>query len=1005
LKARTKPILSEAAMSERDLFIAALKITGLAERSAWLDRECGGDAALRQRIEVLLQAFDKAGSLLENPAVANGPTTGEPITERPGTVIGPYKLIEPIGEGGMGTVFLAQQQEPVKRLVALKIIKPGMDSRLVLARFEAERQALALMDHPNIAKVLDAGATPAGRPYFVMELVKGVPITRYCDDKLLTPKDRLDLFVQVCHAVQHAHQKGVIHRDLKPSNVLVAPYDGKPVVKVIDFGVVKAAGQPLTERTLVTGLGAVVGTPEYMSPEQAELNNADIDTRSDVYSLGVLLYELLTGTTPLTAKRVKEAGLLEVLRVIREEEPQKPSTRLSTTEELPSIAARRSLEPKKLSGLVRGELDWIVMKSLEKDRNRRYETANELARDIENYLHDEPVLAGPPSARYRLRKFVQRNRGPVLAAGTVLLALVGGVVGTTAGLVQAKRAEANARDEAGQKEIARAGEERQRFEAVAEKNRAVQAEQATKAQAEITRAVNGFLLKDLLGQADIGNQAFVGEGTERNPKITVGELLDRAAKAIQGKFADQPLTEAAVRLTVGDAYRALGRYAEAEPHLERSVRLRTVKLGADHPDTLASMNNLAVLYLRQGKYDTAEHLFQKVIDAQTAQFGADHPDTLRSKNNLTALYQLQGKYDQVERLYKEVLDAQTSRLGADHPDTLGSKNNLAVLYRAQGKFRLAEPLYKEVLDARTARQGADHPDTLNSKNNLAMLYRFQGKYGQAEALFRNIIEIQTARQGADHPATLISKHNLAVLYRLQGQYERAEPLLKAVLETRTASLAADHPALLRTKNDLALLYQAQRQYDRAAPLFREAVAGARQKLRLAHPNTQSYIRSLVGCYEQMGQPAKAEPLLRELAHFAKENAGADSLPYATQLAALGFNLLLQTKGADAETVLRESLTIRRHKEPDGWPTFHAQSLLGDSLLIQTKYADAEPFLVQGYEGMKQREDKIPADQKARLTEALQRLVRLSDARGNKDQAAAWRKKLEQQKEKQSPGPP
>jgi serine/threonine protein kinase/tetratricopeptide (TPR) repeat protein len=423
-----------------DLFLRAIEITALEDRRRFLDEVCAGKPALRDRVEGLIGAGEQAGSFLEHPALDPGPTsaqgpsaTGEVAAALPGagTVVGPYKLVQEIGEGGMGTVFLAQQTDPVRRLVAVKVIKQGMDSRAVLARFEAERQALALMEHPNIAKVLDAGATPEGRPYFVMELVKGVPITKYCDDQRLGVRGRLVLFADVCRAVQHAHQKGVIHRDLKPSNVLVAPYDGNPVVKVIDFGVAKAAGQPLTERTLVTGLGAVVGTPEYMSPEQAELNNLDIDTRSDIYALGVLLYELLTGTTPLTSRRVKEVALLEVLRVIREEEPPRPSVRLSTTEELPSIAAVRGVEPAGLSRLVRGELDWIVMKALEKDRNRRYDTANALASDVQRHLADEPVQACPPSAWYRLRKLVRRNKTALVVAGLILffIVLLGGVVG------------------------------------------------------------------------------------------------------------------------------------------------------------------------------------------------------------------------------------------------------------------------------------------------------------------------------------------------------------------------------------------------------------------------------------------------------------------------------------------------------------------------------------------------------------------------------------------------
>jgi serine/threonine protein kinase len=447
-----------------DLFLRAIEIPAPEDRQRFLAEACAGNPPLRARVDGLLRAGAQAGSFLEQPAVDAGGTAAhvpaggresEGPAPREGTTVGPYKLIQEIGEGGMGTVYLAQQSEPVRRLVAVKLVKPGMDSRQVLARFEAERQALALMDHPHIAKVFDAGAAPDGRPYFVMELVKGVPITRYCDDLKLGVRDRLALFADVCRAMQHAHQKGIIHRDIKPSNVLVAPYDGRPVVKVIDFGIAKAAGQPLTDRTLVTGLGAVVGTPEYMSPEQAELNNLDVDTRSDVYALGVLLYELLTGSTPLTRKRVKDAALLEVLRVIREEEPPKPSTRLSTTDGLPVIAANRGLEPRRLSGVVRGELDWIVMKAIEKDRSRRYESANGFALDVQRYLSDEPVSAGPPSTRYRVKKFIRRNRRQVIAGSVVLVALLAGTIGTTFGLFRALAAEGRAIAERDEKDTAR----------------------------------------------------------------------------------------------------------------------------------------------------------------------------------------------------------------------------------------------------------------------------------------------------------------------------------------------------------------------------------------------------------------------------------------------------------------------------------------------------------------------------------------------------------------------
>jgi serine/threonine protein kinase/WD40 repeat protein len=439
-------------LDEKAVFVAALELPDATAREAYLQEECAGHPELLGRLRELLCAHEQSQGPLDHRPGALGVTVDEATAERPGTVIGPYKLLQQIGEGGMGAVFMAEQTQPVQRKVALKVIKPGMDSRQVIARFEAERQALAMMDHVNIARVFDGGATESGRPYFVMELVHGVPITKYCDDNRLTLRERLALFVPVCQAIQHAHQKGIIHRDIKPSNVMITLYDGKPVPKVIDFGVAKATEQKLTERTLFTQYGAMVGTFEYMSPEQAEMSALGVDTRSDIYSLGVLLYELLTGSTPLTQKRLKEAAFGEILRMIKEEEPPRPSTRLSGSGGvLKSISAQRQMEPAKLTKLVRGELDWIVMKTLEKDRNRRYETANGLALDVQRFLADEPVQACPPSAGYRLRKFVRRNRGPVLAASLLMLALVGGIIGTTWGMVRATDAEAIALSAAKQK--------------------------------------------------------------------------------------------------------------------------------------------------------------------------------------------------------------------------------------------------------------------------------------------------------------------------------------------------------------------------------------------------------------------------------------------------------------------------------------------------------------------------------------------------------------------------
>jgi eukaryotic-like serine/threonine-protein kinase len=494
---RAGDVMPDTSPEIMSIFCDALERTSAAERAAFLETACGADTALRARIEALLQAHVQAGGFLTDQTSPSAVIDG-PLTERPGTVIGPYKLLEQIGEGGMGLVFVAEQQQPVRRKLALKVIKPGMDTRQVIARFEAERQALALMDHPNIARVVDGGTTPSGRPYFVMELVNGVPIARYCDEHRLTPRQRLELFVPVCQAIEHAHQKGIIHRDIKASNVLVAHYDDRPVPKVIDFGIAKATGDPdglawLTKRTLCTSFGSIVGTLEYMSPEQAGFNQLDIDTRSDIYSLGVLLYELLTGTTPLERKRFCDDQVLELLRTIREDDPPKPSTRLSTAKELAVLAANRGTELGKLKKLIRGELDWIVMRALEKDRARRYQTANSLATDVQHYLADETVRACPPSAWYRFRKFARRNKGAVAAAVAVTLMVLLGVVGLAvsnvliarekndkelalrdreAALTMAQESERDARDQLFQALLQRARAERgsgrvgQRFESL-----------------------------------------------------------------------------------------------------------------------------------------------------------------------------------------------------------------------------------------------------------------------------------------------------------------------------------------------------------------------------------------------------------------------------------------------------------------------------------------------------------------------------------------------------------
>jgi non-specific serine/threonine protein kinase/serine/threonine-protein kinase len=690
-----------------------------------------------------------------------------------GTVIGSYHLLHLIGQGGMGEVWLAEQKQPVRRRVALKLIKTGMDTREVVARFASERQALALMDHPAIAKVFDAGSTPEGRPYFVMEYVAGIPITAYCDKHKLTTRQRLELFILVCEGVQHAHQKAIIHRDLKPSNILVSEVDGKPMPRIIDFGVAKATSQQLSAGTMYTRLGAVIGTLGYMSPEQADSAGEDIDTRTDVYSLGVVLYELLVGELPFDFQKL---AFDEVLRRLREQDAPRPSARLRTLGGQSAITAQnRGADLPTLTRQVRGDPDAIALKALEKDRARRYATPSELAADIERNLRHEPVLARPASAVYRARKYVRRHRLGVAVAGAAVLLLAAFAV------VQAVA-------------LRRITRERDRAD-------------------RITTFMTGMFKVSSPSEA-------------RGNTVTAREILDKAAKEIGAGLNNDPELQAKMMDTMAGTYGGLGLYSRAQALFERAVEIQRRVLGPGSPDTLRSMSFLAAALSYEGRYAEAEKLQRETLDIQRRVLGPEHPDTLFSMIDLARTLEGEGRFAEAEKLHRETLDIERRVLGPEHRDTLISMMNLALTLRREARYAEAEKLYRETLDIERRVLGPEHPDTLVSMVNLALILRHEGRYSEAEKLHREALDIQRRVLGPEHPSTLSSTINLAGTLENEGRYAEAEKLFRETVDIERRVLGPEHP---RTLNGLELEagdISREGRYGDAEKLFREAIRTA-----------------------------------------------------------------------------------------------------------------------------------------------------------------------------------
>ena len=984
------------------------------------------------------------------------PAAPTSTAEKPGDRIGRFRLVRPIGEGGFGVVFEAEQEEPVRRRVALKVIKLGMDTKQVVARFEAERQALAMMDHPNIAKVLDGGTTPAGRPYFVMELVAGQPITDYCDAESLSLSARLELFVQVCGAVQHAHQKGIIHRDLKPSNVLVTLQDpGSPgVPKVIDFGIARATEGPLAGATVSTQLHQFLGTPAYMSPEQAGITGLDIDTRSDIYSLGVLLYELLTGRTPFDAQELAKEGLEAIRRTIREVEPPRPSTRLSTlhAEALTATARQHGTESARLLKLVRGDLDWIVMKCLEKDRARRYEGASGLARDVERHLNNEPVTAAAPGALYRVAKFVRRHRVGLATAAALVLLLAAGVAGAVVSTWQAVLAKKAERQQSLLRQQAQAAEE------------------ASRTEAATSRQVAKFLTDMLDG---VGPSVALGRDTK-----LLHEILDKTAERVGKDLKNQPEVEAQLRNTIGDVYAELGDYAKAADMIRQALALRKSVFGEKHPRVADSLHDLGALLKDQGKPAEAEVLFRRALSQRRELLGNEHPEVAGSLDAIGVALTEQGKLTEAEEFHRQALALRKKLFGDEHLDVAVSLHNLGNVLLMEGKNSEAETIFRQVLSMRKKLLGSEHPLLATTLGNLGTALWYENKFSEAETAYREALAMQRKLMGDEHPDVATSLHNLACVLQAQGMLWEAEPLCKQALEMRRKLLGADHPLFASTLSALATIYQGQGRFAEAEITQRDALAIQRKRLGPDHLDIAVSLNNLGDILRVKGKFAEAEtetrsslammrkifgdtnqfvayPLttlanvLRDQGKFAEaetteratlalrtNSVGGEHPEVAQSLNDLGVILAAQGRLADAEPLLREALAMRckllgkEHPDaldslnalanvlqqrgnlteakslareccdlyekllPDDWRAFETRSLLGGILLAGRHYAEAEPLLLSGYDGLKEREQRTPACNTRCLKQTAQHLIDLYESTSQPAKAADWKKRLE-----------
>ncbi len=996
-------------MTEEEVFLQARRISNARERETFLRNVCVNDEKQLARLKKLLDVDRQQPDFLETPALAFSETIVQNPAESVGQVIDKYELLELVGEGGFGLVFRAQQLRPVERIVAIKLIKPGMDSQQVVARFSLEQQALARMNHPQIAAIFDCGQTASGRLWFAMEYVPGVNITQFADQHRLSLADRVRLIVDVCSAVEHAHQKGIIHRDLKPTNILVVADGKRWQLKVIDFGIARAVDNSLNEQSRLTRGAQLMGTPLYMSPEQTVGDTSDIDTRADIYSLGSVLYELVTGVTPFEGLSSTNATWEKILHEIREVDPKRLSAWFASDPNRAAVSAeRRQSSTTKLIADCRRDLDWIAMKCLEKDRNRRYRSVSELREDLDRYLQGDVVHAGPPTLLTTWRKYWKRNQRAIALMATLVGSLTIGLIVSLSQAYRASRAELQAKQDRDNERAAR-----------------IEADEQTK----VSQAVTKFLTEELLQQADIANQL---DSQNRNPEITVREILLRAVSRIPNRFDSMPRVEVVIRDTLANSLLGIGDFQEARNQSKTAVEIANQNLQEHDPQRLRAQHTFATILAETEDPHAAIEILERLAAAYHDIEGPEHSNTLRIRQTLAKALEAAGRFSEAQQQVIEVLAICESRSSPDHGETLHARNNLALLWSKMGQPAKAEALLRQVLDSRTALQGESHPLTIRATHSLATNLYLQRKLEEAEALYhqaeslaqkylgpshpdtlailndlgnlyadtnrrdqalktyQQVLELRRQKLGERNPATWDAMNNLAIHYAEDGDTTQAMELLTKVVELRKEFSGPAHPDTLLALNNLAYFYQSLDQYPQAVKLFKEAWENSKTELPASHPTVITLATNYASGLAQLAEWEQSAAVMRENLLATRQHFGDQSVEYAAQLGRLALVLIEMEQWVEAGSLAQEAWAIRQKVGPDRWATGWAQSLVGRIQSKTTETATALENLVAGAEAVSARWDQVAKNGRGNAVQAFDWLIEVYERDQRPDLAQKWR---------------